>query len=275
MSSNYNKGVVNIIDADTIVYLLCYDLREEEDINVCIERTDDFVKNILNNTHSSFYLAFLGTGRTFRNEIYPDYKIKRPDAPDWYTKWKVQVKNRMIDHWKFIPVDNIEAEDAAIICANKFREQEYNVVLSHVDKDLNFWEGNHYNYQKHEFCYVNNIGQLELNKSKLKGTGLKWMYSQIICGDSTDNIKGLVGKGPAFAYKLLDDCETQYSLLRRTYCAYLTYCKEDNIKEYFILQVRLICMLESPEYGFEIPELIEYQPEENIEEQGEDLPFEL
>jgi 5'-3' exonuclease len=195
---NQNLGIVNSIDADTIVYLVCYNLREENDVDKCIELVDDFVKTILNLTNSTLYTGFIGSGRTFRHEAYPLYKSKRPPKPDWLEKWESIVRHRLISHWGFVVVHNIEAEDAAIITANHYKH-EYNVVLSHIDKDLCFWEGNHFNYQKHEHYYVEKLGWLELVKTKLKGTGLKFMYAQIIMGDSTDGIPGLPGKGPAFA----------------------------------------------------------------------------
>ncbi len=58
---------------------------------------------------------------------------------------------------------------------------------------------------------------------KLKGVGLKFFYSQLICGDTVDNYDGLPGKGDTFAYKLLDDATNEASLFIRVYDAYLDH----------------------------------------------------
>lgn len=55
---------------------------------------------------------------------------------------------------------------------------------------------------------------------KLKGSGLKFFYSQLIVGDTADNYGGLKGKGMAFAYELLNDCETERELFFAVLGAY-------------------------------------------------------
>jgi 5'-3' exonuclease len=44
---------------------------------------------------------------------------------------------------------------------------------------------------------------------KVFGWGNKFFYYQMITGDSTDNIVGLMGRGPVFAYNLLKDSKTE------------------------------------------------------------------
>lgn len=254
------NSITTLIDADSMLYALAYGARENEDIDLLLYNTDVFVKTILDNTNCGFYLGFLGGSKCFRHTLTEDYKANRPSSPDWFKKWGPLVKHRLIDKWNFTICDGIEAEDAMSI-ANYQLEGKTNIVLAHIDKDSNCIPGNHYNYSKHEFWYTDKLGKLELNKSKLKGTGLKWQYSQLICGDSTDGIKGIKGKGGAFAYKLLNSCVNEYSLFRRTYCAYLEYCKEGDIKEYFKLQWGLVVMLTEEAHGFVVPERNTYTKE--------------
>jgi DNA polymerase I len=251
--------MLNVIDADTIIYLVAYQAREEENVEVVNDSVDIFIKTILDNTKSTSYIGFIGGTQCFRHSLTPDYKANRPESPDWFKKWKQPIRDRMINTWKFYVSDNIEAEDACIITANKYKD----CIISHIDKDLDFWEGLHYNYSRHEQYQVSKLGEITLNKSKLKGTGLKWRYAQLICGDPTDGVKGIKGKGGAFAYKLLSEATSEYSLFRRTYASYLEYCKEDDIKEYFKLQWALIAMLEEEAHGFVVPEAIKYTNLEN------------
>uniref|UniRef100_A0AAU6W0B1 Exonuclease-like protein n=1 Tax=Pseudomonas phage Ulitu01 TaxID=3138550 RepID=A0AAU6W0B1_9CAUD len=54
----------------------------------------------------------------------------------------------------------------------------------------------------------------------LKGTGLKFFYAQLLMGDDADNYSGIPGKGPTFAYDLLDKCRTEKELYYAVLNAY-------------------------------------------------------
>lgn len=56
--------------------------------------------------------------------------------------------------------------------------------------------------------------------TKLKGTGLKFFYAQIIMGDTADNYSGLKGKGITFAYELLNNCKTEAEMYYAVLNAY-------------------------------------------------------
>lgn len=256
------NSITSICDLDTLIYLVAYQNREEQDVDKVIYEVDLFMNTILTKTNCTYYLGFIGTDTNFRKDIYPEYKGKRPDKPEWLVKWNPIIRFRLIDYWKVVPVSMIEAEDALVISMEYYRDKT-NCIAVYVDKDLDFIEGNRFNYQKHEFSYSDKLGELLYSKGKLKGKGLKFQYSQLIMGDmGTDNIPGLVGKGASFAYKLLDSCESEYSLFRRTYTAYLMYSEKEYIKKDFKLQWDLIVMLKEPMYGFITPNLIEYKKEE-------------
>lgn len=246
------NSIISICDLDTLIYLVSYQHKDNNDVDLVINDVDTYMNLIMTTTNCSHYLGFIGGERCFRYDFYPEYKSNRPESPDWFIKWKSVIRYRLVDYWGVLVSDGRESEDDCIICANHYK-QFTNVVLVHVDKDLSFWEGNHWDYQKHRFYYVDKLGYLELNKSKIKGVGLKWFYTQLICGDASDNIKGLKGKGPAFAYKLLNDCTTEYSLFRRTYLAFLKYSN----REHFILTWKLIKMLDKLD-GWEIPTPVKY-----------------
>lgn len=255
------SSIVNFIDADTILFLIAYNLQDTEDVDICIANTNTFVKAILDRTNSHYYLGFLGGNGNFRKELSPLYKAKRAERPEYMIKWELVIRRILIEEWKFVVVDNIESEDAVIICANAYCDKT-NVIISHTDKDLNFWWGNHYHYQKHQHWYTDELGELYRTKTTLKGKGLKFFYAQLLMGDKgTDGVEGLRGYGPVKILKLIDSCTNEYSLFRRVYTAYL----RESTKEQFILTWKLIRMLDYPSYSFEIPELIKYS-RNNIED---------
>ncbi len=58
---------------------------------------------------------------------------------------------------------------------------------------------------------------------KLRGSGLKFFYAQIIMGDVADNYVGLSGKGKTYAYNLLNNCTSERELYMATLAAYEEY----------------------------------------------------
>ena len=95
---------------------------------------------------------------------------------------------------------------------------------------------------------VNEIGYLEPvykdEKIKgLKGTGLKFFYSQLITGDRVDNIPGLPKGGPVLAFNTLDACHTEEELFREVSALYLE--RVPNPQEYLLEQGQLLWMVQS------------------------------
>jgi 5'-3' exonuclease len=68
---------------------------------------------------------------------------------------------------------------------------------------------------------VDEIGYISLTeKKKLIGTGLRFFYSQLLTGDTVDNIPGLPGCGPVAAHKALahiDDEIVMFDVVRGMY----------------------------------------------------------
>ena len=85
----------------------------------------------------------------------------------------------------------MEADDLVSIWAYEAREEEVPYVIAGIDKDLKQIPGNHYNFNKqlHEFVDDDNAN---LN-----------LMLQCLTGDTSDNIPGLKGIGPAKASKIL------------------------------------------------------------------------
>lgn len=255
------NSITTIIDGDTLIYNLAYRIQDKSVEEVELE-IDKYIELILRNTNCTYYLGFLGESRVFRHDIYDLYKSKRPEKPDFFVKWEYFIKHRLVDKWKFILSGMLESEDCAVICANHYSSSS-NVVLAHIDKDLNFWEGNHYNFNTHQHWYTDKLGSLELRvkkkSRKLYGVGLKFYYAQLIIGDSTDCIPSMKkGCGDVYAYNLLDSCTSEFSLLRKVYSEYLKH----STKDIFIRNRKLVRMLDKEEYGFVIPIPIEYKKKE-------------
>jgi len=145
---------------------------------------------------------------------------------------------QMEDYWMFFgSKDNAKQHSRAC-----------KTVICTRDKDLRQVQGWHYGWEhglqpEYPLTFVDEIGSLELtDKNKLKGTGLKFFYSQIITGDVTDNIPGLPNKGPVYAYKLLSDTNTEGDMLNAVISAYTEFYG-DAWEEHLLEQGRLVWMI--------------------------------
>ena len=186
-----------LIDADSIVFIAHWDSDNksyDKPLETIKQSIDSLVSSILINTKASKYLGYVGYTRAqFRYDAYPDYKANRKDRvpPPFYK----EAKQHMVDHWGFIPLHGIEADDVVNMVRTKFD----NSFICAIDKDLLQLEGTHYNYKTNEW----------VSTSKQEADLFFWQ--SMIIGDSADNVKGLEGKGKAFAIKLLmniDDVES-------------------------------------------------------------------
>ena len=73
-------------------------------------------------------------------------------------------------------------------------------VIASIDKDLYQAEGLHYNFVKKEWREV----------SRIEGT--RQLYLQLLIGDTSDNVKGVMGIGPVKAGKLLNHITNEYQM---------------------------------------------------------------
>lgn len=100
-----------------------------------------------------------------------------------------------------------------------------NTVIVSADKDLMIVPGYHL-IPGEEVTWVEPLGHLELKLKpdgtvkKLKGSGLKFFYAQMVTGDTIDNYKGIPRKGARAAYDMLAHCKDEKSLYMAVLRAY-------------------------------------------------------
>lgn len=195
-------SLVSILDGDTVPYLVAYRFQEKEDVDELLANVDRFIELILTNTSCTHYIGFLGGSKCFRYElaVTKPYKGDRPSSPEWYTKWAGVIKAHLRDKWKFVVVNNIEADDAVSIAATELRFLDINHIIAGADKDLLQIEGNHYNIRSHTRTYISPVEALHN------------LYRQILIGDVTDGIEGLKGIGKKKASQFIDGLATEYDM---------------------------------------------------------------
>ena len=82
-------------------------------------------------------VIFDAKGKSFRNDIYPEYKANRKSMDD---ELRVQIKplHDIIEKmgFPFIVVDGVEADDVIGTLAKDLEKEDYRVVISTGDKDM-------------------------------------------------------------------------------------------------------------------------------------------
>ena len=133
----------------------------------------------------------------------------------------------VISNYDFKVAENgLEADDAMCIYQTKAMKDGEPTIICSRDKGLRKRAGNHFSWEcGKQFAIgplkVEGLGWLEKkDNGKIFGVGEKFFYYQLLTGDNVDNIVGVMGRGPSFAYKLLKDLNSEqecYEEVARVY----------------------------------------------------------
>ena len=197
----------------------------------------------LHRDHSTDYLVFAldAKGRTFRNDLYPEYKANRDAAPDDLVK-QLPVAIEWIDQMGFANLsrEGFEADDVITTVTKFAKEKGIKVRIVSHDKDL---------YQMIEDGKVEMYDSVKKKVIDVQGCIDKFevhprdfINFQAILGDSSDNVPGVKGIGQKGASKLINE----YHTLEAIY-ADIENCGTPRIQK---------LLLESKEKAFLSPELV-------------------
>lgn len=177
---------INIyIDGDILVYQSIWGATKTKDIK---NKLDQTISNIMSDLEGGKgMIAIKGIGN-FRKDIYPEYKGNRKKELTEEEKMFFEYAyNYLKDSWSAYPADNMEADDLLAI----WQTEEPGITVS-IDKDMLQVPGLHYNTRRKEY----------MNITEEKGSLL--LHTQVMMGDSVDNITGLKGIGKVKAAQVLD-----------------------------------------------------------------------
>lgn len=173
------------------------------------------------NAHTSTLYLTSDNRSNFRFDVASIRPYKGNRKSEKYF-WYEQIRRFLIDEWKAIVVEGMEADDALGIAqlhvlyadpydlaAGKYTKNLGWSIICSVDKDLDNIPGWHYNELKQEKYWVSATDALHN------------FYCQLLVGDAVDNIPGLYGVGKSSTlckhvrtqYRELD----MYTLVREQY----------------------------------------------------------
>ena len=164
--------------------------------------------------HSPDYAAciFDAKGKTFRHEIYSDYKANRSSMPDDLVV-QIEPIKKIIENsgMSVISIIGVEADDVIGTYAKLSKNLNLNCIISTGDKDLS-------QLVDDNVCLVNTMSNelldIEGVKKKFGVNPDQIIDYLLLIGDTSDNIPGVNKVGPKTAVKLLDEYKNFDNLVK-------------------------------------------------------------
>lgn len=151
------------------------------------------VINDIQGVFSEHCRIFLTGSGNFREQLATlrPYKGNRDEThkPKYYR----DIKDYLTGYWKAEVIHGREADDA-LGCAQWNADRDTTVIVS-IDKDLDNIPGHHYNWRKKEYYYVDG------------DTADRLFWTQVLQGDSTDNIPGIPKVGEKTAKSIINSTD--------------------------------------------------------------------
>jgi DNA polymerase I len=163
----------------------------------------------LRNDYGAAYMAcvFDAKGKTFRDDLYAEYKAHRPSMPEDLAK-QIEPIHEAVRAlgWPILMVDGVEADDVIGTLAVQAVEHGMEAVVSTGDKDLAQLVNGH-------VTLINTMSNEKLDRAgviaKFGVPPERIVDYLTLIGDSVDNVPGVAKVGPKTAVKWL----TQYGTL--------------------------------------------------------------
>ncbi len=156
-------------------------------------------------------VVFDAPGRTFRDDLFEQYKAHRPPMPD-DLRSQLQPLLDAVEAMglPLLRITGVEADDVIGTLAKQSAERGCAVLISTGDKDMAQLVGPH-------IGLVNTMSNTRLDREGVKAK-FDVFPEQIVdylalVGDSSDNIPGVTGVGPKTAAKWLNQYQTLDSLI--------------------------------------------------------------
>ncbi len=171
--------------------------------------------NDMADEHDPTHLAvvFDKSEKTFRTELYPDYKAHRPDPPeDLIPQFPLVREATRAFNVACIEMNGYEADDIIASYARAIERQGGDVVIISSDKDLMQLVSDHVSML--DTMKDKKIGRAEVIE-KFGVPPEKVIDVQALAGDSVDNVPGVPGIGVKTAAQLIEEYGDLETLLSR------------------------------------------------------------
>jgi 5'-3' exonuclease len=238
--------MVVLFDADSLIFASCFNRLQNiddtpfiTDLNEAIKKFNSGFEQIIDEVQEVYpeltdVIVFNGSRNKYRKEISKEYKAnrKKQELPPLLS----DLHNYVKQEYNSVFSDYYETDDmVATYWKNKSDELGTdNVLIVAIDKDYMQFPALIYNYHYTKKSFI------KLSKQDA------WynFYTQMIVGDSADNVNYCKGYGKKYAEKLLSDKKTKFAMQRAVYTLYKDIYKE-KAKENFVECYKLLKLVEN------------------------------
>ena len=194
-------------------------LQQEEYVSYALANARSVIEDVCN-VFSNDYTIFLTGQGNFREHMATLRQYKGNRDPNHKPKYYKDLKQYLLDVHGAVVVEGKEADDE-LGCCQMEAEPDTTVIVS-IDKDLDNIPGHHYNWRKKEYYYVD------------QATADKLYWTQVLTGDTTDNIPGIPKVGPKTADKILDGKSEWFDMAEAVLAKYIgTYGEIDGFHNFY------------------------------------------
>lgn len=153
---------------------------------------------------SPIIVVFDAKGKTFRNDIYKEYKANRPPMPDDLREQLQPLKNIVkAIGFPLIEIAGVEADDVIATLVKKAKEKNLKAVISSLDKDLMQLVEDPVSTMMNTMTHQIFNEEKVLEKFGVKPNQIRDMLA--LTGDTSDNIPGVPKVGQKTAAKWLNE----------------------------------------------------------------------
>lgn len=204
-----------IVDADSLIYASAASNHTIEDALNHFNESLGYVLDILSNDiKPTNVLICNGSKNCFRTSVNSSYKLNRTQKkPELLSELHELVKKEYNSYWG----DGVETDDVVVTLWKD--EVDRNGIDSCVivsnDKDYR---------QFPCWMFDTYFRRLELSKIGEFEADLNF-FTQMIVGDSADNVNYCKGYGKSYAKKIFENVSSRFGLLRKAYYLYLKIYK--------------------------------------------------
>jgi len=211
-----------ICDVDSLVFATAFAMKDEP-LSMALDKVDSFLTSISNACSADSVLICLTEGKSWRKQYAKtkEYKGNRKDRvlPLYLNDIRAHLK----DKWSAFFIQHWEADDLIFMARTAYKERypDAKVFMATNDKDCLQYPGNFLDFKKMMFFTIT------------PEQALKNLWTQMIVGDSTDNIAGIQGVGKVGAEKMLTDIALpDYpAIVLKGYIA--KYGEQDGVEKFY------------------------------------------
>ena len=191
--------MLTIIDTTSLYISVSHhcNKNENDDFKIYKDTLDEWFQTILDETKATEYLAFDDDKPSFRHLLFPDFKDDRKRA---YFKFVNDIRHYAKEKWSIRSFKGLESDDLFSMSNSIHKDKE--IVLAHIDGDLDQIEGKHYNYHYRSKNWSNGFYEITSETASLN-------LSNSILAGSHNNNKGLDGCGEKSSEKYLTNLSTK------------------------------------------------------------------